>query len=45
MGDEQSVTVRRERGVVIAEVTGDMDISTAAGLRERLLGLASSGNR
>jgi anti-anti-sigma factor len=43
MGDEQSVTVRSERGVVIAEVTGDMDISTAAGLRERLLGLASSG--
>ena len=43
MGDEQSVTVRREHGVVIAEVTGDMDISTAAGLRERLFGLADGG--
>jgi len=43
MGDELSVTIRRERGVVIAEVTGDMDLSTAAGLRERLFGLADSG--
>jgi anti-sigma B factor antagonist len=43
MGDELPVTVRRERGVVIAEVTGDMDMSTAAGLRERLSGLAGSG--
>jgi anti-sigma B factor antagonist len=40
---ELSVTVRRERGVVIAEVTGDMDLSTVAGLRERLFGLADSG--
>ena len=36
MGDELSVTVRRDRGVVIAEVTGVMDMSTVAGLRERL---------
>ena len=43
MGAELSVTVRRERGVVIAEVTGDMDMSTVAGLRERLFGLADSG--
>lgn len=43
MGDELPVAVRRERGVVIAEVAGDMDMSTAAGLRERLLGLAGSG--
>jgi anti-sigma B factor antagonist len=43
MGDELSVTVRRERGIAIAEVTGDIDISTAAGLRERLSGLADSG--
>ena len=43
MGDQLSVTVRRERGVVIAEVAGDMDMSTAAGLRERLFGLADSG--
>jgi len=43
MGDELSVVVRRERGVVIAEVTGDIDMSAAAGLRERLFGLADSG--
>jgi len=43
MGDELPVTVRRERGVVIAEVTGDIDMSTVPGLRERLLGLADSG--
>jgi anti-sigma B factor antagonist len=40
---ELSVTIRRERGVVIAEVTGDMDMSTVAGLRERLSGLADGG--
>jgi anti-sigma B factor antagonist len=43
MGDELSVTVRRERGVVVAEVTGDIDMSTVPGLRERLFGLADSG--
>lgn len=43
MGDELSVTVRREHGVVITEVTGDMDMSTVAGLRERVFGLADSG--
>jgi anti-sigma B factor antagonist len=43
MGDELSVTVRRERGVVIAEVTGDIDMSTVPVLRERLFGLAESG--
>jgi anti-sigma B factor antagonist len=43
MGGELSVTVSRDRGVVIAEVTGDIDMSTVAGLRERLLGLADSG--
>ncbi|MGD0703819.1 MAG: STAS domain-containing protein [Trebonia sp.] len=43
MGDELSVTVRRERGVVIAAVTGDIDMSTVAGLRERLFGLADGG--
>ena len=42
-GDELSVTVRRERGAVIAEVTGDIGMSTVAGLRERLFGLADSG--
>lgn len=44
MGDELSVTVRRERGVAIAEVTGDIDMSTVAGLRERLFVLADSGD-
>ena len=44
MGDELSVAVRRERGAVIAEVTGDMDMSTVAGLRERLFALAGSGH-
>jgi anti-anti-sigma factor len=43
MGDELPVTIRRERGVVIAEVTGDIDMSTVAGLRERLFALADSG--
>ncbi len=43
MGDKLSVTVRRERGAVIAEVTGDIDMSAVAGLRERLFGLADSG--
>jgi anti-sigma B factor antagonist len=43
MGDELSVTVRRERGAVIAAVTGDIDMSTVAGLRERLFELADGG--
>jgi anti-sigma B factor antagonist len=43
MGDELFVTVRRERGVVIAAVTGDIDLSTVAGLRERLFELADGG--
>jgi anti-sigma B factor antagonist len=43
MADALSVTVRRERGVVIAEVTGDIELSTVAGLRERLFRLADSG--
>jgi anti-sigma B factor antagonist len=44
MGDELSVVVRRERGVVIAAVAGDIDMSTVPGLRERLLGLADGGH-
>jgi anti-anti-sigma factor len=43
MSDGLSVTVRRERGVQIAEVTGDIELTTVAPLRERLLGLADSG--
>ena len=43
MADELSVSVRRERGVAIAAVTGDIDMSTVGELRERLLELADSG--
>ncbi len=43
MGDALDITVRRERGVVIAAVTGDVDISTVARLREHLSGLADGG--
>jgi anti-anti-sigma factor len=43
MGDALDITVRRERGVVIAAVTGDIDISTVTRLRERLFKLADSG--
>jgi anti-anti-sigma factor len=43
MGDGLPVAVRRQGGVVIAEITGDIDISTVSGLRERLLGLANEG--
>jgi anti-sigma B factor antagonist len=40
MGEELSVTVRREREVIIAEVSGAVDLTTVAGLRERLYPLA-----
>ena len=43
MGDALDITVRRERGVVIAAVTGDVDIFTVARLRECLFELADSG--
>jgi hypothetical protein len=42
MEGELAITVRRERGVVIAAVTGDMDLSTVGPLRERLSELAAS---
>ena len=45
MGDALGITVRRERGVVIAAVTGEIDISTVAPLRERLFQLADGGGR
>jgi anti-sigma B factor antagonist len=41
MSEELSVEVRRERGVVIAAVTGDIDLPAVAGLREQLFGLAA----
>jgi len=37
------ITVRRERGVLIAAVTGEIEISTVTRLRERLSELADSG--
>jgi anti-sigma B factor antagonist len=43
MGDALTITIRRERGVVIAAVTGDIDISTATRLRKRLFELADNG--
>lgn len=43
MGEGLTVTVRNERGVTIAAVTGDIDISTVTELRGRLLELAGSG--
>jgi len=43
MGGALAITVRSERGVVIAAVTGDIDISTVAQLRERLFELADNG--
>lgn len=43
MSEELSVEVRRERGVVIAAVAGDIDMSGVAGLREQLFGLATEG--
>ena len=37
------ITVRNEGGVVIAAITGEIDISTVARLRERLYELADNG--
>ena len=43
MSGALSITVRNERGVVIAEVAGEIDISTVTRLRERLFKLAENG--
>ena len=43
MGDALDITVRRERGVVIVAVTGEVDISTVTRLRERLSELTDGG--
>ena len=40
-----NIAVRRERGCAIVAVTGEVDISTVAGLRERLYELAESGQQ
>jgi anti-sigma B factor antagonist len=42
MSDALAVTVRRESGVVIAAVAGDIDISSVSRLRECLFELADS---
>jgi anti-sigma B factor antagonist len=43
MGDEPVVTVQHDRGLMVAAVSGDIDLSTVAGLRDRLLELADAG--
>ena len=43
MGGELSVTVRSERCVVVAEVAGEIDVSTVPSLKERLFPLADGG--
>jgi anti-sigma B factor antagonist len=43
MGGTLDITVRDERGVVVAAVAGEIDISSVAQLRERLYELADSG--
>ena len=43
MGNALDIEVRDERGVVIAVVAGEIDISTVAQLRERLYELADKG--
>jgi anti-sigma B factor antagonist len=43
MVDALDITVRDERGCVIAAITGEIDISNVAQLRERLYELADNG--
>ena len=43
MCDALTIMVRSEHGAVIAAVTGEIDISTVAQLRERLFELADNG--
>jgi anti-sigma B factor antagonist len=43
MGDALDIEVRNERGVVVAAVSGEIDVSTVAQFRERLLELADNG--
>jgi anti-sigma B factor antagonist len=43
MGNTLGIMVRRERGFAITEVTGEIDISTVAQLREHLFELADGG--
>jgi anti-anti-sigma factor len=43
MGEELTMTVRDERGAVVVEVTGAVDLTTVAPLRERLFEAAGQG--
>ena len=43
MGGTLDITVRDERGVVVAAVAGEIDIASVAQLRERLYELAGNG--
>jgi len=43
MGAELDIAVRRERGFVVVEATGVIDISTVSRLRERLFEVADAG--
>jgi anti-sigma B factor antagonist len=43
MAEALDIEVRTERGVVIATIAGEIDISTVAQLRERLYELADNG--
>lgn len=43
MSSVLDIAVRHERGVVIAALTGEIDVSTVGGLRERLFELADTG--
>jgi len=43
MGGTLDITVRDERGVVVAAVAGEIDITSVAQLRERLYELADNG--
>jgi anti-sigma B factor antagonist len=43
MGDALDIAVRDERGVVIAAISGEIDISSVAQFRQRLSELADNG--
>jgi anti-anti-sigma factor len=43
MGEELTIEARHERGYPVVTVAGEIDIATAARLRERLFELAAAG--
>ncbi len=44
MGEALTIGIGRERGYAIVTLAGEIDIATVTGLRERLSGLAASGD-